>query len=76
MRKFTILFLIFAFSMMSFITGCSDDENGGTTDPSIDPEDYDYYMLVSATGNQRSDFLLGRIKGLCLVQYQYPCLSR
>ncbi|MEA2097132.1 MAG: hypothetical protein U9P73_10635 [Candidatus Cloacimonadota bacterium] len=58
MRKFTILFLIFAFSMMSFITGCSDDESGGTTGPSIDPEDYDYYMLVSATGNQRSDYII------------------
>ncbi len=38
MKKFTILFLIFTFSMMAFISGCSEDE---PTSPSIDPNDYD-----------------------------------
>jgi len=42
--------------MMSFITGCSDDEND-PTGPSIDPEDYDYYMTVSAEQG-RGDYII------------------
>lgn len=57
MKKFTILFLTFIFSMMSFISGCSDDGNG-TSGPSIDPEDYSYYMVVSAIDLQRGDYII------------------
>ena len=55
MRKFTILFLVLTFSMMGLITGCGDDEDGGTTGPSINPEDYDFYMTVTATNYQRNE---------------------
>ncbi len=55
MKKFTILFLVLAFCMMGLITGCGDDEDGGTTCPSINPEDYDFYMTVASTNYQRNE---------------------
>ena len=61
MKKFTILFLVLTFSILGFITGCGDDENGGTTGPSIDPDDYAYYMVVSGIDYQRSDYIISII---------------
>ena len=50
MKKFTILFLIITFSILGIISGCSDDDGGGgTTDPSINPEDYIYLLNVIST---------------------------
>ena len=50
MKKFTILFFIVTLSMFGIISGCSDDDGGGgTTDPSINPEDYDYLVNVMST---------------------------
>jgi len=50
MKKITILFSIFAIGLLGFISGCSDDNGGGgTTDPSINPEDYVYSINVINT---------------------------
>jgi len=58
MRKFTILILILTFCLIGFISGCSnDDDNGDPTGPSINPDDYDFYMVVSSTG-LRSNYML------------------
>lgn len=62
MKKFTILFLVLTFSILGFISGCSDDDGGGgTTDPSIDPEDYAFYMTVTSTDYQRDNYMITMI---------------
>ena len=43
---------------MSFISGCSDDDGDGPSGPSINPEDYSYYMVVSAIDLQRSEYII------------------
>ncbi len=58
MKKITILILILTFCLTGFISGCSkDDDNGDPTGPSINPDDYDFYMVVSSTG-LRSNYML------------------
>ncbi len=58
MKKITILFFIVTLSMLGVISGCSDDDgSGGTTDPSINPEDYNFYMIVSDT-ESREDYVI------------------
>ncbi|MDP8268699.1 MAG: hypothetical protein P9L97_08230 [Candidatus Tenebribacter davisii] len=50
MKKISILFLILSLSLLGFIAGCGkDDDEGGTTDPSINPNDYNYYVVVSGS---------------------------
>ena len=41
---------------MSFISGCSDDD--GPSEPSINPEDYSYYMVVAAMDLLRSEYII------------------
>jgi len=61
MRRFSLLILIFTIVSMSLltVTGCSkdDDDDNGPTGPSIDPNDYEFYMVVSST-DLRSEYVL------------------
>ena len=58
MRKFSIFILVLTFCLVGLISGCSnDDESGDPTGPSINPDDYDFYMVVSSTG-LRSEYII------------------
>lgn len=59
MKKITMMLMIFTFILMGLFTGCSsdDDDDNGPTGPSIDPNDYEFYMVVSSTGS-RGEYVL------------------
>jgi hypothetical protein len=58
MKKSIIFSILLLLLLSIFVIGCSDDDNdNGTTEPSINPEDYDYYMVV-ADMEARGDYLI------------------
>ena len=61
MKKTTILFMVFMFSTMIFISGCGNDDDdggGGSTGPSTDPSDYTYLLNSYSLNNRDYEITL------------------
>ncbi len=54
MKKSMVIFLIAALGMSLFIAGCSDDKKS-STDPTINQDDYDYFMALATFNDDGRD---------------------